>query len=258
MSTRLHDLFKSGNKRLLSVYFTAGFPALNDTGRVAKALADAGADIIEIGIPFSDPVADGPTIQASNKAALDNGMNLSLLLKQVRELRKSINIPIVLMGYINPVMQYGIEKFAKDASDAGVDGLILPDLPLQEYEDEYRQTFTKAGLPVTFLISPTTSPERIAHIDKLSKTFIYAVSASSTTGAKNGFSQTQVDYFKSISALKLKSPVMIGFGISDKSTFQQATEYASGAIVGSAFINLLRESTDIEKDINRFVRELKG
>jgi tryptophan synthase alpha chain len=258
MKTRLHDLFQKGGKRLLSVYFTAGFPTLNDTGKIARALADSGADIIEIGIPFSDPVADGPTIQLSNKVALDNGMTLSLLLGQVKELRNAIEIPIVLMGYINPVMQYGIEKFAADASAAGVDGLILPDLPIPVYEGEYKATFDKAGLPVTFLISPTTSQERIGQIDRLSSTFIYAVSASATTGAKSGFSQEQLDYFKRLSTSKLKSPLMIGFGISDKNTFHQASQYASGAIVGSAFINLLRESKDLDKDIRMFVNELKG
>jgi tryptophan synthase alpha chain len=257
MKSRLHNAFKKSNKPLLSVFFTAGYPSLNDTGRIAKALSSGGADIIEVGIPFSDPVADGPTIQMSNKVALENGMTLTLLLNQVKEVRKSIDIPIVLMGYINPVLQYGVEKFAADAADAGVDGLILPDLPIIEYEQDYRSIFEKAGLPITFLISPTTSPERIAHIDKLSSTFIYAVSASSTTGARNGFSQEQIDYFKRLGTLKLKSPVMIGFGISNSSTFQQATKFASGAIVGSAFINLLRESKDIETDVSRFVKELK-
>jgi tryptophan synthase alpha chain len=258
MSHRLRDLFASKKKRLLSVYFTAGFPALNDTGRIAKALADAGADIIEVGIPFSDPVADGPTIQQSNKVALDNGMNLALLLSQVKEMRKSVSIPIILMGYINPVLQYGIDRFAQDASSAGVDGLILPDLPLREYQDEYKPLLDNVGIPLTFLISPTTSPVRISQIDSLSTSFIYAVSASSTTGARNGFGADQLDYFKKLSGLKLKSPLMIGFGISDKKTFSEATEYADGAIVGSAFINLLRESTDLEADISKFVSEIRA
>jgi tryptophan synthase alpha chain len=258
MRTRLRDLFKQSNKPLLSVFFTAGFPSLNDTGRIAKALADAGADMIEVGIPFSDPVADGPTIQFSNKVALDNGMSLPLLLRQVKEVRSEVGIPIILMGYINPVLQYGIDRFIEDASAAGVDGVILPDLPIAEYEEEYREKFEKAGLPITFLISPTTSHERISQIDKLTSTFIYAVSASSTTGAKNGFGQEQLDYFKRLASLKIKSPVMIGFGISNKETFQQASAHAAGAIVGSAFINLLRESKDIQKDVKGFVSELKG
>jgi tryptophan synthase alpha chain len=185
-------------------------------------------------------------------------MNLALLLDQVKELRKSISIPVVLMGYINPVLQYGIERFAQDASAAGVDGLILPDLPLQEYQDEYKTLLDKVGIPLTFLISPTTSPARISQIDSLSNSFIYAVSASSTTGAKTGFSAEQTEYFKRLNGLKLKSPLMIGFGISDKKTFTEATEYAHGAIVGSAFINLLRESKDLERDISRFVSEIRS
>ena len=201
---------------------------MNDTGRIAKALADAGADIIEVGIPFSDPVADGPTIQQSNKIALENGMNLHLLLDQVKEVRKSISIPIILMGYVNPVLQYGFENFTADATAAGVDGLIIPDLPLQEYEENYKGVLSKADIPLTFLISPTTSPERIAQIDKLSSTFIYAVSASSTTGARNGFSADQLSYFKKLGSLKLKSPVLIGFGISDRKTFKEATDYEIG------------------------------
>jgi tryptophan synthase alpha chain len=258
MSKRLKEVFTKGNKRLLSVFFTAGFPALHDTGRIAKALADAGADMIEVGIPFSDPVADGPTIQQSNKVALDNGMSLKLLLEQVKEIRQSVSVPIILMGYINPVMQYGIERFAVDAAAAGVDGVILPDLPVAEFEDGYKDIFVKAGIAVTFLISPTTSTDRIAHIDKISDSFIYAVSASSTTGAKKGFAPEQLGYFKRLSELKLKSPVMIGFGISDKSTFRQATDHAAGAIVGSAFINVLRESKSLEIDIQKFVHEFKG
>lgn len=255
---RLNGLFRSGRGRLLSIYYTAGFPALHDTVSIAQALEKAGADIIELGIPFSDPVADGPTIQKSNKIALDNGMNLALLLEQVKELRKSVSLPVILMGYINPVMQYGIERFASDAAAAGVDGLILPDLPLGEYEKEYKSTFDSAGLSVTFLISPTTGHERISKIDKLSGSFIYAVSASSTTGARDGFSKEQLDYFARLKNAKLKSPIMIGFGISDANTFRQATDYAAGAIVGSAFIDLLSKSGDLEKDIQGFIKAIRG
>ena len=255
---RINKLFKSGKGRLLSIYYTAGFPALNDTARIGQALEKAGADIIEVGIPFSDPVADGPTIQKSNKIALDNGMNLALLLSQVKEMRKTVQLPIILMGYVNPVMQYGIERFAKDAADAGVDGLILPDLPVAEYEKEYKSVFDKAGLSSTFLISPTTAPERIATIDKLSDGFIYAVSASSTTGAKDGFGNEQLEYFSRLKGLKLKTPIMIGFGISNSNTFRQATDQAAGAIVGSAFIDLLSKSTELEGDISKFVAGLRG
>ena len=255
---RINKLFKSGKGRLLSIYYTAGFPALNDTARIGQALETAGADIIEVGIPFSDPVADGPTIQKSNKIALDNGMNLALLLSQVKEMRKTVQLPIILMGYINPVMQYGIERFAKDAAEAGVDGLILPDLPVTEYEKEYKAVFDKAGLSNTFLISPTTAPERIATIDKLSDGFIYAVSASSTTGAKNGFGNEQLEYFARLKGMKLKTPIMIGFGISNSNTFKQATDQAAGAIVGSAFIDLLSKSSSLEADIQTFVTSIRG
>src|SRR5688572_22109923 len=187
MKNRLTDLFSKKKTNILNVYYTAGFPALNDTAMVAESLQDAGADIIEIGIPFSDPVADGPTIQASNKIALDNGMNVKLLLQQVKEISKEVTIPIILMGYLNPEIPYGIEKFVKDAAAIGVDGLILPDMPMDVYQHEYKDLFDKAGLTNTFLISPTTSEDRIRKIDALTSGFIYAVSASSTTGAKGGF-----------------------------------------------------------------------
>lgn len=258
MENRLHTLFNNSKKPLLSVFYTAGFPKLDDTTRIAGSLEKAGADIIEIGIPFSDPVADGPTIQQSNKIALDNGITLALILKQVAEIRKSVKLPIILMGYLNPVMQYGIGKFAKDASAAGVDGVILPDMPVPEYEREYRKIFEEAGLLLTFLISPTTSDDRIRKIDRLSGGFIYAVSASSTTGAKSGFAAEQIQYFERLKKMKLKNPYLIGFGISNKETFDQASQYGAGAIVGSAFVNLLKDSNDIEKDIQLFVKEIKA
>jgi len=258
MENRLHQLFKNAKKPLLSVFYTAGFPQLDDTSRVATSLEKAGADLIEIGIPFSDPVADGPTIQQSNKAALDNGITLAIILKQVKEIRKVANLPIILMGYLNPVMQYGVEKFAKDAAAAGVDGVILPDMPVAEYEKDYRNIFEEAGLLLTFLISPTTSDERIRVIDRLSGGFIYAVSASSTTGAKSGFAGEQIQYFERLKKMKLKNPFLIGFGISNKETFKQASEFGAGAIVGSAFVNMLRESKSLETDINTFVQSIKA
>lgn len=254
---RIEKLFKEKNSNILSIFYTAGFPKLDDTVVIAKALEESGADIIEIGIPFSDPVADGPTIQASNKVALDNGMTVVKLLEQVRLIRKEVNIPIILMGYLNPIMQYGIEKFVKDAADAGVDGLILPDLPLFEYEEHFKKLFEANNLTNTFLISPTTSEERIRKIDAVSNGFVYAVSASSTTGAKQSFTKEQLDYFSRIQKMKMKNPFLIGFGISDHDAFQTACQYSQGAIVGSAFINLLRDSKDIESEVSTFVTILK-
>lgn len=256
--SRLTKLFQNNKKGILSVFYTAGFPKLNDTVEIAKHLEKAGADIIEIGIPFSDPVADGPTIQASNKVALDNRMSVKLLLEQVKLIRNEVSIPIVLMGYLNPVLQYGIEKFCRDAAASGVDGLILPDLPLEEYKAEYKDLTVSLGLDVIFLISPTTSEDRIRTIDELSTGFVYAVSSSSTTGAKKGFSSDQESYFQKLKAMNLKNPFLIGFGISDKETFSKANESASGAIVGSAFINLLKESNNFENDISTFVKNLKS
>lgn len=257
-NNRLAKLFTSGRKSLLSVYYTAGYPRLEDTVRIGKTLDNAGADFLEIGIPFSDPVADGPTIQASNKAALDNGMNLHLLVKQVAELRRVSEIPVILMGYLNPVVQYGVETFCADAAAAGVDGLILPDMPLEEFLSDYKSVFEKHKLQNTFLISPTTSEERIRRIDAVSTSFIYAVAASSTTGAKERFTDAQIEYFKRLKAMDLKNPVMIGFGIANNTSFRQACDYSTGAVVGSAFINVLRESTNLEQDIPRFVNSLKN
>jgi len=258
MKNRITELFKNKKERILNVYYTAGYPAINDTVRIARALEEAGADIIEIGIPFSDPVADGPTIQASNKIALDHGMTLKLLLEQVREIRKTVNLPIILMGYINPVMQYGVEKFAKEISEIGVDGVILPDLPLREFEEQYKTLFDSVNLCNTFLISPTTSEERVRKIDAVTEGFIYAVSASSITGAKGDFSKEQIAYFERLKNMKLDNPFLIGFGISNHETFSTASRYGAGAIVGSAFINLLKESKDLEGDIRKFVESLKS
>lgn len=254
---RITSLFNTGQQRLLSVYYTAGFPTLHDTKQIGLLLASAGADLIEIGIPFSDPVADGPTIQSSSKVALDNGMNLKLLLEQTKELRAETGIPIILMGYLNPILQYGIPAFAKDASAAGVDGLIIPDLPISEYLNEYKQIFEQHQLKNIFLISPTTSEERIRQIDLHSDAFIYAVSSSATTGAKTAFTEDQLLYFKKLKSMELKNPIMIGFGISTAEAFDQACEVAQGAIVGSAFINVLAASANLQKDVPSFVTELK-
>jgi tryptophan synthase alpha chain len=258
MSNRIKELFDKKSNNLLSVFYTAGFPNSKDTVVIAQHLEKAGADIIEIGIPFSDPVADGPTIQESNKIALDKGMNLHLLLEQVKEIRKSVKLPIILMGYLNPVMQYGVEKFVADASAAGVDGLIIPDLPLLEFETKFKEIFNSKNLSNTFLISPTTSVERIKQIDAATDGFIYAVAASSTTGAKNDFASEQIQYFERLKKMGLKNPFLIGFGISNHSTFSKASQYGAGAIVGSAFVQLLKTSSDFESDIQQFVRNLKN
>ncbi len=255
--SRIKEIFSRKQKNILSVFYTAGYPQLEDTLRIGKYLAGAGADIIEIGIPFSDPIADGPTIQRSNKKALENGMNLHLLIEQVAELRKEVSLPIVLMGYLNPVMQYGINKFLNAAVAAGVDGLIIPDLPMDEYQMLYKKQMQELGLDMVFLITPTTSPARIKKIDACSSGFVYAVSSSSTTGARRDFSQSQLDYFMQLKNLELTHPLLIGFGISNARTFQQACAHAQGAIVGSAFIELLSESKDMKKDIEQFVNKFK-
>lgn len=257
MENRITDLFKKKKKNILNIFYTAGFPGLNDTKRIAESLQAAGADMIEIGIPFSDPIADGPTIQESNKIALDQGMNLALLLNQVKELRSAVTIPVVLMGYLNPVMQYGVEKFFRDAAEAGVDGLILPDLPLHEYVNNYKSLAESLNLSVSFLISPTTSESRIRQIDSVSSGFIYAVSSSSTTGAKKEFSNEQISYFKKLQSLDLDNPFLIGFGISNFQTYSQACFYAAGAIVGSSFITTLKESNDLPSDIKSFVQSIR-
>lgn len=254
---RIHSLFNKKKNNILNVFYTAGFPQRDSTILIAQALETAGVDMIEIGIPFSDPIADGPVIQESNKIALDNGMTVKLLLEQVKEIRKSVKIPIILMGYLNPVMQYGVEKFCKDAAENGVDGLILPDMPMDEYLTTYKSIFEANGLCNTFLISPTTSENRIRQIDAATNGFIYAVSSSSTTGAKKDFSEEQVNYFKKLKSFQLKNPFLIGFGISNHATFSRASEFSSGAIIGSAFITLLKNSVDLKTDIQAFIQSLK-
>ncbi len=254
---RIDQAFESGNKDILNVYFTAGYPQLDDTVRIARALESAGADMIEIGIPFSDPVADGPTIQASSSQALKNGMNLKLLLKHLEGLREQVSIPVLLMGYVNPILQYGFEAFCKDCERVGVDGLILPDLPLYEYEELYQGVLEKHGLYNIFLISPQTLEARIRKIDELSSGFVYMVSSSSITGAKGDISEEQINYFNRINSMGLKNKRLIGFGISNRKTFGEACDYADGAIIGSAFIKLLSEDAS-DDNIKKFIQEIKG
>lgn len=224
------------DKKLLSIYFTAGYPNINDTVTIIQNLEKSGVDMIEIGLPFSDPLADGPTIQDSSTQALKNGMTSELLFKQIKDIRKTVSIPLIIMGYFNPILQYGVEVFCKKCQDVGVDGLIIPDLPVDVYHDEYKSTFAKYGLVNVFLITPQTSEERIRYIDSVSNGFIYMVSSASTTGAKSGFGEEQEDYFTRISNMNLKNPQIVGFGISNNDTFTQATKHAKGAIIGSEFI----------------------
>lgn len=224
------------DKKLLSIYFTAGYPNIDDTVSIIQNLEKSGVDMIEIGLPFSDPLADGPTIQASSTAALKNGMTTEKLFEQIKDIRKSVAIPLIVMGYFNPVLQYGVEAFCKKCQEIGIDGLILPDLPADVYDAEYKTIFEKFGLINVFLITPQTSEERIRYIDSISNGFIYMVSSASTTGAQSGFGEEQTKYFERISKMNLKNPQIVGFGISNSETFTQATTYTKGAIIGSAFI----------------------
>ena len=255
---KLLKTFQDKSKKVLSIYFSAGYPELEDTHRIMIALQEGGADLIEVGIPFSDPVADGPTIQGSNKIALDNGITLKKIMVQINEIKEKIQIPVILMGYLNPIYQYGIKKFCEDCQKAGVSGLIIPDLPVNEYQNEYKLVFEKHQLANIFLITPQTSEERIREIDGISNSFIYMVSSASTTGAKKGVTEDQIDYFIRVQNMELKSPLLIGFGISDHQSFTQATTYANGAIIGSAFINVLKNSNNLEEDIVAYVRSVKG
>jgi tryptophan synthase alpha chain len=255
---RIQALFERKQENILSVFYTAGFPSRNDTVQIAQQLEASRVDLLEIGIPFSDPLADGPVIQASSKTAIDNGMTVKLLLEQVKEIRTTVQLPILLMGYINPVMQYGIEKFFRDSASAGVDGFIFPDMPFDEFEEHYKELLAELKLSFVFLISPTTSEERIRKIDEASNGFIYAVSTSSTTGARMGFQPEQLTYFKKLKEMKLKNPFLIGFGISNHQTFSTACQYGAGAIVGSAFIKTLSTSNDISAGITTFINTLKS
>jgi tryptophan synthase alpha chain len=254
---RLQELFKNKNKNILSVYFTAGYPELNATGSIIKSLQRSGADFIEAGMPFSDPMADGPTIQHSSDIALKNGMNLDIYFHQLKEIRDETSVPLLAMGYVNQMMRYGEERFLQRCQEAGIAGLILPDLPLKIYLENYKTLFEKYGLVNIFLITPQTSEERIRQIDDVSNAFIYMVSSASTTGSKKNINKSQLDYFKKIKAMNLKNPLIIGFGISNRETFETACYYAAGAIVGSAFIKAIEQDCS-EENIESFVRSIRG
>ncbi|SHK81022.1 tryptophan synthase, alpha chain [Maribacter aquivivus] len=254
MSNRITTKLQE-DKKLLSIYFTAGYPALNDTVQIIQDLEKNGVDMIEIGLPFSDPLADGPTIQESSTAALKNGMTSEILFNQLKDIRKTVSIPLIIMGYFNPMLQYGVEAFCKKCQEIGIDGLILPDLPLDVYQEDYEAIFKKYGLINVFLITPQTSDTRIRQIDDASNGFIYMVSSASVTGSKSGFGQEQESYFERIAAMNLKNPQIVGFGIKDEETFQQATKTAKGAIIGSAFIkHLTANGTDKTAEFTKLIR----
>ena len=266
MKSRISRLFGSlpfrgdleGQKsKVLNVYCTAGYPRLHSTIEVMKALQEHGADIIELGMPFSDPLADGPVIQQSSSVALANGMTIKILFEQLKDFRKEISVPVVLMGYMNSVLQYGFEKFCADAAAVGIDGLILPDLPEYEFETEYGSIIEKYGLDFIFLVTPETSDERLKKLDSLSSGFLYAVSSSSTTGGEKS-TAASTEYLLKLKSLNLKNPVLVGFGIKDKASFDAVCQLADGAIIGSAYIKALENSTDVNASTKSFLSSILG
>lgn len=257
MQNKLTELFSNRKKKLLNIYCTAGFPNLHSTTDIILALQQHGADMVEVGIPYSDPVADGPVIQESNSVALKNGITISTLFDQLSAIKDQVSIPVILMGYINPVMQYGIEKFCRDAAAAGVSGVILPDLPPYEFEKYYKESFKKYNLCVCFLISPGSSIERIKKADKLSDGFLYAVSSSATTGTQNN-QEDKAKYFRFLASQNLKNKIMIGFGIKDHEGFEDACAHAAGAIIGTAFISHIANETDVNAATGTFIKAIRG
>jgi tryptophan synthase alpha chain len=255
---RIDKLFKEKYGKILSVYFTAGYPQLNSTIEIIKALEASGVDMVEIGIPFSDPVADGPVIQLSNGRALKNGMRLNVLFSQLHNIREKVKIPLLLMGYLNPVLQFGVENFVRKCKETGIDGVIIPDLPPVVYSEEFLPVFQKYSLYNILLVSPRSEYQRMKVIDKISKGFIYMVSSSSVTGAKGNFSNDQIEYFKRIREMNLHNPCLAGFGISTNQGFNTTCEYAGGGIIGSAFINILSQDGNLNDNIRKFVKEIRG
>lgn len=253
--TRIKALFNQKQHNVLNVYCTAGFPKLDSTIPVMQSLQSNGADLIELGMPYSDPLADGEVIQQSGAVALQNGMTIAILFQQLKNMRTVIQVPVLLMGYMNPVMQYGFENFCAKAAEVGIDGLILPDLPMYEYENEYKPVLDKYNLNLVFLVTPETQDERVRNIDKMSSGFLYAVSSSSTTGSNKSISG-QEEYFKKLQAMQLHNPILVGFGIKDKSTFAAACQYTNGAIIGSAYIKALSNGADIETATKNFLQSV--
>ena len=256
MNNRINKLFQEKKERILSVYFTAGYPELNDTTTIIQELVKNGVDLIEIGMPFSDPVADGPVIQHSSLISLQNGMSIRKLFEQLKDIRKTIGIPLILMGYINPVLQYGVDAFCKKCKEIGIDGLIIPDLPMDVYQEEFKAVFEANNLHNIFLITPQTSEERLRLIDGVSSGFIYMVSSNSTTGAKASVSDFQREYFERVRNSGMKNPRLIGFGISNAETFTNACQYASGAIIGSAFVKALDGGESLEQKVSGFINSI--
>lgn len=252
---RLQELFNNKKSGVLNVYCTAGYPSLDSTLPVMESLQRCGVDMIELGIPYSDPVADGPVIQQSNMQALNNGMSVSVLFKQLKNFRASIHVPVILMGYLNPMMQYGFEKFCAEAAALGIDGLIVPDLPVYAFEKEYGAVIKKTGLDFIFLVTPETPPDRIRMLDEMSSGFLYAVTSSSTTGAKKN-EQGMAAYLQRLSGMNLKNPILAGFGIKSNSDFNTVCRYVHGAIVGSAYINRLNGAADVHAVTEPFIRFL--
>lgn len=241
--------------KLLSIYCTAGYPEIEDTLPIIQELEKNGVDFLEIGLPFSDPLADGPTIQQSSTKALTSGMTSNKLFEQLQDIRKSVEIPLIIMGYFNPILQYGVEEFCKKCANVGIDGLIIPDLPVDVYNEKYKVVFEQYGLQNIFLITPQTSKERIEFIDSVSNGFIYMVSTASVTGSTSGFSEETRDYFKRVSDMQLKNKLIVGFGISDKDSFNQATQHTKGAIIGSAFIKTLNKHG--KAGISDFIKSIR-
>ena len=254
---RITNLFETKKAGILSVYFTAGYPQLNDTTTILRELEAQGVNMVEVGIPFSDPMADGHVIQESSTVALRNGMSIRLLFQQLKEIRQTVQIPIILMGYLNPIMQYGFEAFCQSCVEVGVDGMIIPDLPYADYMADYKAIADQYDLKMIMLITPETSEERVRLIDAHTSGFIYMVSSAATTGAQQSFNEQKQAYFRRINAMNLRNPRLVGFGISNKATFEAAASNSSGAIIGSKFVQLLKSEPTIAGAVDQLLEALK-
>lgn len=255
---RIDRLFQNGKKDILSIFFTAGYPHLNDTVEIIKTLDKKGVDLLEIGVPFSDPMADGPVIQHSNQVALENGMSQKVLMEQLKDIRKVTDMPLIFMGYINPTLQYGFENLCKKAVEIGIDGFIIPDIPLDIYKKEFMPIIKKYDLRFILLVTPETPEARVHEIDEASSGFVYMVSSASTTGAQKSFNEEKQAYFKKIESMNLKNPTLVGFGISNKETFDAAAAHSNGCIIGSAFIKALSEYPTIEEAADSLIKKVRG